>query len=757
MKRRHARAGITVFFTSSVLAASVVVPVWASVAGASTPGAPSSATVASAPSLPAGANILGQAADGQALHLDLVLKSRNPGSLAKAARDISTPGSPTHGRFLTVDQFASQFGQPAGVLAGVSRSLSGLGLGVGQPSANGLVIPISTTVGQAARSLGTAFVDERLSDGRIAYANSTPARLPASVGVVTQALLGLNNLPTPDLMSADASTSQTATTTGITACTAAKNKAKSAHGWTFPQLSSAYGLKSLYQNGQQGAGVNIALFELDPWSGSDISAFQKCYQTSAGVSTVKVDGGATTVMNPEAALDIETAIGIAPKAHITVYDAPNTNYATSTVDELTKIFNDDKSQMVSISYGLCESLVQSEAPGLMDSENTLFEQAATEGISVLAASGDTGSEGCMRPTSGSDTSLEVLDPASQPFVTAVGGTDLKAATTPPSESTWNDKTGSGGGGISNYWTMPSWQSAPGVENPYSNGMREVPDVSASASALNPYIIYYKGGWQADGGTSAAAPLWTAMLADIESIDVQPRRAGFLNPTLYAASSVGAAPAFNDVTSGTNDYKGLQGGSYPATAGYDLATGLGTPKAGAVAGYVYAETNSSIAFVDAPGTDAPPSRLGSYSVTAFDPSFCSDGATFSMITGPTGGLSLAPSAQCVYIGADWATWSNGYSGAAAWDDANPGGSNSMTLTLPAGVKAFYLYAEPDEFETFNLQATTQDGTTSGPLQVYGDSGAQYIGFYVQSGSATTIQSVTIACDDDFAIGEFGVAG
>ncbi|MHB1891566.1 MAG: hypothetical protein ACYCUF_11895, partial [Acidimicrobiales bacterium] len=181
--------------------------------------------------------------------------------------------------------------------------------------------------------------------------------------------------------------------------------------------------------------------------------------------------------------------------------------------------------------------------------------------------------------------LAVDDPASQPFVTAVGGTSLTSLGPPPVQSAWNNGVasggGAGGGGISSIWQMPSWQKGTGVVNQYSSGSpcgapsgsycREVPDVSASADPNHGDVIYYQGAWQVIGGTSEAAPLWAALVAVAN--EGCSSSTGFANPALYAHAS-----DLQGVTMGNNDYTGTNGGLYPATAGYNLATGLGTPTA-----------------------------------------------------------------------------------------------------------------------------------------------------------------------------------
>src|SRR5438105_14016702 len=158
-------------------------------------------------------------------------------------------------------------------------------------------------------------------------------------------------------------------------------------------------------------------------------------------------------------------------------------------------------------------------------ENKYFQEAAAQGQSILVAAGDSGSASCFQLQaggSGFDTSLNADDPAAQPFVTAVGGTTLTlgSGNSYQSESVWNGGLfgGAGGGGISQFWKQPAWQKGPGVQNSYSNGMRETPDVSLDADPTTGYPIYCTagsscsgGGWLTVGGTSAAAPMWAAMV------------------------------------------------------------------------------------------------------------------------------------------------------------------------------------------------------------------------------------------------------
>jgi len=194
--------------------------------------------------------------------------------------------------------------------------------------------------------------------------------------------------------------------------------------------------------------------------------------------------------------------------------------------------------------------------------------------------------------------LGVSDPASQPYVTAVGGTSVTSVGPPaPTETVWNDQLnyseGAGGGGISQTFSMPAYQQPLGTVSgssgtpcaASSGDCREVPDVSADADPSTGYFIYDSVNgldWDVLGGTSGAAPLWAAVLAVDASADGNTAGYGALDPALYLLAQQSAGTYLNDVTTGNNDYNATDGGSYPAMAGYDMATGLGTPVASQLA-------------------------------------------------------------------------------------------------------------------------------------------------------------------------------
>lgn len=150
-----------------------------------------------------------------------------------------------------------------------------------------------------------------------------------------------------------------------------------------------------------------------------------------------------------------------------------------------------------------------------------------------------------------------------------------------------------------------------------------------------------------------------------------------------------------------------------------------------------------------GTGAPPATLGPYTMTPFplDP----QGSSVTSVASPLGGtVDFSAARTHVTVGAGWATWSHGYTGDVYWSY-----DSSTTLTLPSMTGAFYLYAEPNPFETWLITATAQDGT-SVAQSVDGDSGAAGYGFYATGGSSIASIQVDYAGGSGFAVGEFGIA-
>ena len=193
------------------------------------------------------------------------------------------------------------------------------------------------------------------------------------------------------------------------------------------------------------------------------------------------------------------------------------------------------------------------------------QAAATLGITITAAAGDNG-------TTDGATGNNVDFPASSPHVLACGGTRLESSgSTIASEVVWNElalNEGATGGGVSNVFPLPTWQSTAGVPKPTtSTGGRGVPDVAGDADPSTGYNVRVDGQNLVIGGTSAVAPLWAGLIAVANAQNG--KSAGFLQPQIYG---VKAKPAFRDITSGNN-------GAFSAGPGWDACTGLGSPVAG----------------------------------------------------------------------------------------------------------------------------------------------------------------------------------
>jgi len=351
----------------------------------------------------AGAARLGPAAASAPVHLDVVLKPRDPNALARFAVDVSTPGNPQYRHFLPRGQLARAFGPTTATVASVRASLAAAGLSPGPVSANGLVLPVTTTVGRAESAFHTAIASYRLPSGQTAMANTNTPSLPATVAGDVQSVIGLNTTiaAQPQSLSAPVPVSgprRQPASSGLSGsqpqpCSTASTTANQTTSYTSAQLSTAYGFDGLYQAGDFGSGSTVALFELEPFKATDIATFQACYFTHTSVTVFPVDHGAGTgAGSGEAALDIENVIELAPSATIDVYEAPNT--LRGVFDSYTEIATADTAQVVSTSWGLCEALNGAST----FSESAVFEEMTAQGQTVFAASGDTGSEACLPKT-----------------------------------------------------------------------------------------------------------------------------------------------------------------------------------------------------------------------------------------------------------------------------------------------------------------------------------------------------------------------
>ncbi|MBV8465524.1 MAG: S53 family peptidase, partial [Burkholderiales bacterium] len=283
-------------------------------------------------------------------------------------------------------------------------------------------------------------------------------------------------------------------------------------------------------------------------------------------------------MSAEVTMDIQIVAALCPAATVNVYFA--TFDQKGWIDLLDAVVADAASIPVSlsISWGLAEDSTDWTVSALQAISQRL-QILAMHGVTTCVSSGDDGSGDQIDDGRG-----HVNFPASSPFVLAVGGTML-TTDSPAQEVTWwespGTRSGGGGatgGGVSVLFDRPSWQTV-SVEsiNPNARDGRVMPDVAALAGAPM-YELLMAGKPMPDGGTSAATPLWAALLARVNAGLPAARRQRFLTPLLYAASgatTVGAAGC-RDIVSGDNISSPQPGKGYAAGVGFDAATGWGVP-------------------------------------------------------------------------------------------------------------------------------------------------------------------------------------
>jgi kumamolisin len=479
----------------------------------------------------------GAVAANQKLGLEVSLTPRDKASLDAFVKAVSDSRSTSYKHYLTVAQYAAAYGATNAQVAQVTSYLKSEGLSVGQVSANHLTLPVSGTAAQVEKAFDVS-IGTYAAGGKSFYANAAAPSLPADVASAVSSVAGLDNeaLHTYSLQS-EAATSHAGTV-------------------LTPTLArEGYNLTSDISSGYNGSGETIGLAEFSAYSASAVAGYNSKYSLGAtAASVVNVDGGTTDSSGSvEDELDIEVDYALAPKATIKVYEAPNSD--AGEVALYAALVSSDV-PVISSSWGEPE-----QDENNLSSDDADFEEAAAQGQSVYAASGDSGADD-------NGSSLSVDFPASDQYVSGVGGTNLTVTS-----GKWASETGwsGSGGGQSVEFSTPSFQSSVN-----SSGHREVPDVSAAGGNNSPWTIDADGTYESVWGTSAAAPNWAAFSADYDSAAsaLGGAKFGYANSEIYtvAASSLYNS-VFHDVTSGNN-------GGYSAGTGYDEVTGWGSYNGGA---------------------------------------------------------------------------------------------------------------------------------------------------------------------------------
>ncbi|MGA8299261.1 MAG: protease pro-enzyme activation domain-containing protein [Terriglobales bacterium] len=490
------------------------------------------------------AESLGRLPATQTLQLDVMLQLRHAPELENFLHDVYDPSSSSYRHFLTVEQFTARFGASQEDYDAVVRFAKENGFQiVGDPARNRMVVSIKGSVSQIEKAFHVQLgVYQHPTENRTFYA---PDREP-SVDLPFQLwhVDGLDNysIPRPALKRANAQAKSNATV-------------GSGPGESFlgsDMRAAYYGTGSL-----NGAGQTLGLFELEGTDLADLNTYYKNVNQTLNVpiTLFSVDGAKTSCVSPcddtEQTLDMTQALGMAPNLASLVMYIGNTE---------TPIFNAMATASPLNAQLSCSWYWNPADPKTLD---PIFEEFASQGQNLFDAAGDHSDW----QESGS------IWPADDANLVSVGGTDLETQSAGgpwKSETAWSD----GGGGISpNNIPIPSWQvaTAEGCAK-CSQTLRNGPDVSANSN-FTFYVCADQSGCTENeyGGTSFAAPMWAGYLAlanqQGEGIGNPPL--GFINPALYTIGLGSSYTTdFHDITSGSN--------GDPATTGYDLATGWGSP-------------------------------------------------------------------------------------------------------------------------------------------------------------------------------------
>ncbi len=582
----------------------------------------------------------GLAPTDQSVTVSLVLRLRHEAELENYVRQTATPGSANFRKFLTTAQFAERYGATDAQIAKIQSYLGQHGLR-GELLDNHMVISVRGTIGQFSQLFGTPvhnYVSRKT--GQRFHRPARPLVMPVGLGDNVILASGLSNewhyvphhtskLPVTNLRLANPPT-----TLSAQAAAAGNPTATGVPGqYTVGDVADMYNINPLYQRGITGQGSTLAIVTLATFDPADAED----YWTAIGLDTkpnritqVHVDGGGGTNGADETTLDVQQAGGLAPQANIIVYDAPNAG--SGFVDAFARAVSDNQADSISASWGLGEifNFAALNVDGARNTDTTdvgdlrayhqIFLEAAVQGQSMFAASGDSGAYDTVRALGTGDgpgdfsAPLTVDSPASDPYITAAGGTTVPVKFVNSSgqvvlsidqESVWGwdyllpfvpsrDYVFSvgGGGGVSVYWRQPLYQFfTSGVERSEKNQAltyndpatgpytylklpgnfkgRNLPDISLNADPETGYLLVFQGGLYSSGGTSFVAPQLNGITALLRQSTGH--RIGLWNPHMYLLQNLfgyGKWSAFNRISAGNNWF-------YAGNGHYNPGAGIGT--------------------------------------------------------------------------------------------------------------------------------------------------------------------------------------
>lgn len=522
---------------------------------------------ASRPHHPAGASASQQPArDEERIRVTVMVRARaSQKDREDAARRLAAR-LPAERRYLTFEEHATRHGSDPNDLARVAAFAAAHDLAVLESSPARATVTLEGTLGAFSRAFQVRFRHYRY--GAETYRSHEEAiQIPAELEGIITGVVGLDNrtlarrhahaAPRPALRACDPAAVAAAyrfprDATGKGECIALVELGGGFHRADIESFCRNHGLKtpsiSVVEIAEPGGeGTNA------PASAGDLQRYIDAYLTggSSGLSGDIVDRIRWTI---EVTMDLEVAAFFAPGARLVVYFAPPT--ARGKLEAFARALTDTEHQpsVISSSWGTPESRLTGNAGRRYARDlDERLAGSVERGVTLCFSSGDLG---------------DVEFPASSPHVLACGGTHLAGT----EETAWSETIMvegirfdlTTGGGASSIFGSQTWQATADVRRTTGVDGRGLPDIAAKADIATGYPLVVGGRILPMGGTSAAAPLWAALIARInEGLGV---RAGYLNELLYQD---GFRKATRDITEGVN-------GRFAAGEGWDPCTGWGSP-------------------------------------------------------------------------------------------------------------------------------------------------------------------------------------
>jgi hypothetical protein len=647
--------------------------------------------------------------------------------------DQQDPTSPDYHNWLTPEQFGARFGPQPSDIAVVVSWLTAQGFRVNEIAKSGLWIDFSGSVSSVQSTFQTG-INQYLIDGQMRLANAQDPTIPAALAAVVVGPVSLNNIPRRS----------------SSVVVQPEYSSGSNHYLAPGDFAAIYNLNPLYAAGVDGTGQSIAVIGRTHPSSINWANFRSTFQLPNNPPQVVVNGADPGDLGSgedgEADLDVEWSGAVAKGATIKFVTSSST--ATTDGVDLSAAYavNNNVAPIITASFGNCESHMGASGRAYY---NSVWAQAAGQGISVFVSSGDGGAAGCDAYSATTATGGRAVNGlSSTAYNVAVGGTQFNeglgnywagsnasngsSALGYIPEMAWNESGSvsggqglwSTGGGQSAYNSKPAWQVAPGVA---SDGTRDVPDVSLTAAAHDGYCSVSQGSTYISSGTSASSPAFAGIMALV--LQKTGQRQGNPNPRLYQLGNAqfsgqsGAAAVFHDITGGNNTVPGVAG--FAATAGYDLVTGLGSVDATALVNN-WATTATCI-----------------YTLSSSSQSFISSGGT--------GSVNLTASAGCTWSVVSNATWltvtstaSGSGSGTVSYSVAANTGNSSRSGTLTVSGQTFTVTQAAAASCSYSLSSSSLSmGATATVGSVNVNTGAGCAWTAVSNASWITITSGSVA--------------